>query len=251
MILVVDIGNTTTKLAQFENNSIVTIHRVATEKFQENFLHFFPDIPPQTPVVLASVADNHNQIYHWLKQRVHVFKIDHQTPMPFTNLYATPKTLGIDRMVLAAGAAIFYKNQNCLIIDAGTCVTYEFLDSNNNYLGGAISPGLQMRYKALNHYTAKLPELEPQQIDYLIGKTTNESIHSGVIHGICNEIDAMIEQYKKSSPDLTIILTGGDTLFLAKRLKNVIFANSNFLLESLNALYQYTIENDKKNSSKS
>lgn len=251
MILVVDIGNTTTKLAQFENNSLVKLERFATGEFQEKFSLFFSTLPPTTPVVLSSVGEKHNEIFSWLDKKVHLCKIDHQSTMPFTNAYATPHTLGIDRMVLASGAAIFHKNQNCLIIDAGTCVTYDLLDSNNQYLGGAISPGLQMRFKALNHYTAKLPLLEPEQIDYLIGTTTKESIQSGIVNGICNEIDATIEQYKKSFTDLTIILTGGDTLFLAKRLKNVIFANSNFLLESLNALYQYTIENDKKNSSKS
>ena len=159
----------------------------------------------------------------------------------------TPTTLGIDRMVLAAGAVLQFPKSNRLIIDAGTCITYEFVTDKDEYLGGAISPGLLLRYKALNHYTAKLPLLAPEDIDYLIGDQTDRSIHSGVINGITQEIEGIIAQYKLLYPDLKIILTGGDTLFLVKRLKNVIFANSNFLLESLNNLYQYTIENDKKN----
>jgi type III pantothenate kinase len=168
--------------------------------------------------------------------------INQQSAFPFNNLYQTPLTLGIDRMVLSAGAVLQYQKKNRLIIDAGTCVTYDFIDEFDNYHGGAISPGLQLRYKALNDYTARLPLLALDNPGNFIGNSTNATIHSGVVNGLVYEIDGFIEDFKKKHSNFIIILTGGDTDFLAKRLKNTIFANSNFLLESLNNIFQYKIQ---------
>lgn len=247
MILAIDIGNTRTKLAIFEKDMLLETHFFEINLLEKKIKNILKinDVKPK--VILSSVGKLESTTYNWLLENTEVIEISHKSAFPFMNKYATPATLGIDRMVLAAGATILYPNSNRLVIDTGTCITYEFINDKDEYLGGAISPGLSMRYKALNHYTAKLPLLEPTDIDYLIGNQTNQSIHSGVINGITLEIDGIINQYKSLYPDLKIILTGGDTLFLVKRLKNVIFANSNFLLESLNNLYQYTIENDKKN----
>jgi type III pantothenate kinase len=147
-------------------------------------------------------------------------------------------------MVLAAGATLQFPNQNRLVIDAGTCVTYDFIDENDVYLGGAITPGLRLRYESLHDFTAKLPLLTVENPNYFIGKSTAESIHSGVVNGLVYEIDGFIDEYKALYSNFIIILTGGDTDFLAKRLKNTIFANSNFLLESLNQTFQYKIKND-------
>jgi type III pantothenate kinase len=130
------------------------------------------------------------------------------------------------------------------VIDAGTCVTFDFIDENNNYLGGAISPGLRLRYEALHNFTAKLPLLTLENPKHFIGNSTAESIHSGVVNGLVYEIDGFIDDFKAQNSKFIIILTGGDTEFLAKRLKNTIFANSNFLLESLNQTFQYKIKND-------
>ena len=137
-----------------------------------------------------------------------------------------------------------FPNQNRLVIDAGTCVTYDFVNTENEYLGGAISPGIRLRYESLHNYTAKLPLLTIENPESLIGNTTFDSIHSGVVNGISNEIDGFIDEYKKQYSNFIIILTGGDAEFLAKRLKNIIFANSNFLLESLNQIYLYNFKND-------
>ena len=131
-----------------------------------------------------------------------------------------------------------------MVIDAGTCVTYDFVDVGNHYLGGAISPGIRLRYEALHQYTAKLPLLTKTNPDHYIGNTTQQAIHTGVIQGLIHEIDGFITQYQSQYPNIIIILTGGDADFLAKRLKNTIFANSNFLLESLNQTFQYKIKND-------
>ncbi len=126
-----------------------------------------------------------------------------------------------------------------MIIDAGTCITYDFVNKNKEYLGGAISLGIEMRYKALHKYTSKLPLLEKNIPSNFIGKTTDENIHSGVNNGVLNEINGVIEQYERENPFLTIVLTGGDTYFLAKQLKSSIFANPNFVLEGLNTILIY------------
>jgi len=122
-------------------------------------------------------------------------------------------------------------------------MTYDFTESQNHYLGGAISPGLQLRYNAMHNVTAKLPLLYPEMPDTFIGNTTAGAMHSGVVNGVLYEIEGFVERYREQYQALTIILTGGDAEFLAKRLKNTIFANSNFLLEGLNLLYLY---NDHK-----
>lgn len=247
MILVIDIGNTRTKIAMFENNTISETFFLEGEKKLDFFLKNFSSSNEKLQIALSSVGKLEEETLDWLKQNTDLIVITHKSSFPFKNLYATPTTLGIDRMVLSAGAVLKYPKQNRLVIDAGTCITYDFINDCDEYLGGAISPGLMLRYKSLNDYTEKLPLLKLENINYLIGNQTANSIHSGIVNGVTSEIDGIINEYQKKYPQLTIILTGGDTLFLAKRLKNVIFANSNFLLESMNTLYQYIIENDKKN----
>jgi len=132
-----------------------------------------------------------------------------------------------------------FPDKNVLIIDAGTCITYDFINHKNEYLGGAISPGIKMRYNALHNLTANLPLLEAKPPKDLIGKSTSESIHSGIVNGILKEIDGIVLEYQKKYQDLTVILTGGDTKFLSKQLKSSIFANSNFLLEGLNFILEF------------
>ncbi|MEC4115620.1 type III pantothenate kinase [Myroides phaeus] len=247
MILAIDIGNTRTKIAKFENNRFSETLFFDDEKKVDFFLKKISTEHEKLQIILSSVGKINEETFNWLKQNTNLIVISHKSSFPFKNLYATPNTLGIDRMVLAAGSVMQFPKENRLVIDAGTCITYDFINNNDEYLGGAISPGLMLRYKSLNDYTEKLPLLHPEDIDYLIGDQTTNAIHSGIINGVTTEIDGVIAEYQKKYPQLTVILTGGDTLFLAKRLKNVIFANSNFLLESMNSLYQYIIENDKKN----
>ena len=139
----------------------------------------------------------------------------------------------MDRMVLAAGAVLRYPAQNRLVIDAGTCVTYDYISADDVYRGGAISPGLQMRYEALHHHTAKLPLLKASEHPKLVGNSTENSIHSGVINGIQFELEGFINNYCEEKENIIIILTGGDANFLAGHLKNTIFANSNGTANSL------------------
>ena len=244
MLLVIDVGNSRIKVAVFEHNNPIEIFVFDSDEAVKNFKNILKKYPKTRKAILSLVgkldAATEKLIQNSLKTEI----ITHQTTFPFTNNYATPATLGIDRLVLAAGAVLLYPKQNRLVIDAGTCITYDFIAANDDYLGGAISPGITIRYKSLNNFTAKLPLLEKKETENFIGNSTENSIHSGIINGVCYEIDGFISRYSDKFQDLTIILTGGDAVFLAKRLKNTIFANSNFLLESLNLLSLYSNEND-------
>ncbi|QBZ97485.1 Type III pantothenate kinase [Flavobacterium sangjuense] len=243
MLLTIDVGNTRIKAAVFEQNRLVELSVFTKEAFltETNFiLNKFPKIEK---LVVASVGNVEKELFLSLKNKAEIHFITRESRFPFTNLYSTPTTLGIDRMVLASGAVMQFPNQNRLVIDMGTCITYDFIDENDNYLGGAISPGIRLRYESLHQHTAKLPLLTKNYPESFIGNSTQESIHSGVINGVASEIDGFIELYKTQYAKFIIILTGGDAEFLAIRLKNTIFANSNFLLESLNQTFQYN-QND-------
>ncbi|MBT5857451.1 MAG: type III pantothenate kinase, partial [Flavobacteriaceae bacterium] len=152
--------------------------------------------------------------------------------------YSTKSTLGKDRIALVSAASIEFSNENVLIIDIGSCITYDFKNFNNDYLGGSISPGINMRYMSLNDQTANLPLLSRKNIKNFIGKSTEDSIHSGVINGVVKELNGVIEQYKNEFKEIRIILTGGDSKFLLNSIKNTIFAHSNFLLVGLNFLVE-------------
>jgi type III pantothenate kinase len=244
MLLAVDIGNTKIKAAVFEGNVFLEKFSFPQEEAPQALLKIFEKYPQTTKSILSSVGKEQNELLLWLKNNTLFNGINHTSAFPFANKYTTPATLGIDRMVLAAGAVLHYPAQNRLVIDAGTCVTYDFISAGNEYLGGAISPGLQLRYNAMHTFTAKLPLLYPEMPVGITGNSTAQSMHVGAVNGLLHEIDGFIQQYVEQYQYVTVILTGGDADFLAKRLKNTIFANSNFLLESLNHLYHYTNQND-------
>lgn len=239
MLLAIDIGNTQIKLAVFEENTLINKKTFPPSNWKievENILINFPEIKN---VVVASVGNIPKSDFLEFKTSVEVFFITNESKFPFKNRYLTPSTLGIDRMVVAAGAVLKFPNQNRLIVDAGTCITYDFIDANDVYHGGAISPGIRLRYQSLHNYTTNLPLLNIENPNTIIGNSTVQSIHSGVINGITLEIDGFISSISNKNDNFIIILTGGDSEFLAERLKNTIFANPNFLLESLNQTFQY------------
>jgi len=248
MLLAIDIGNTRIKAAVFEQNTLLEVVVFSKETLQEKMQSILNAHPTITDLMVASVGEIGTKDFLAWDTTLKIHFVSHTTPFPFQNHYATPQTLGIDRMVLAAGAVLQFPKQNRLVIDAGTCITYDFVDANDLYHGGAIAPGIRLRYESLHRYTANLPLLSVESLPFdehkqaqvnLIGSSTQESIHSGVVNGIVHEIDGFIDAYSAKFSNFIIILTGGDTEFLAKRLKNTIFANSNFLLESLNQTYQY------------
>jgi type III pantothenate kinase len=244
MVLTIDVGNTRIKGAVFEGSILLEYFIFVKSEHKKNIENILKKYKKLTHLVISSVGNLEKDAFLDFNNRLNVHFISHKDVFPFVNKYATPQTLGIDRMVLAAGAMLQFPNQNRLVIDAGTCVTYDFIDETDTYHGGAIAPGLRLRYESLHNFTAKLPLLTLENPDFLIGKSTAESIHSGVVNGFVYEIDGFIDEYKALYSNFIIILTGGDTDFLAKRLKNTIFANSNFLLESLNQTFQYKIKND-------
>ena len=244
MILAVDVGNTRIKAAVFEGNTLLESFVFLKTELENSIQNILNKYKNTAHLVVASVSDVEKQAFIQFEKDVNIHFISNKDKFPFVNCYETPETLGVDRMVLAAGATLQYPNQNRLVIDAGTCITFDFIDEKDNYLGGSISPGLRLRYESLHSYTAKLPLLTLENPKHFIGKSTAEAIHSGVVNGLVFEIEGYINEIKGQYSKFIIILTGGDTVFLAKRLKNTIFANSNFLLESLNQIFQYKIKND-------
>ncbi len=244
MIAVIDIGNTRAKLAVFHQNSLL-----------EQWQCYIKDIPK----IVSEISKKHDKISIWVGSHVsknepeiewftknnETYWLKRDQKFPFTNLYQTPESLGLDRMVLASGAVLSYPEQAVLVIDMGTCITFDFVDAERNYHGGAIAPGMQMRYQMMHEKTAKLPLLSPKFSKSVFGKTTEQSMHIGVTNAICSEIESYVDRIQKVYGNFTIILTGGDAVFFAKKLKSAIFANSNFLLESLYHLYLYQISNDQ------
>lgn len=239
MNLVIDIGNSTIKLAVFDGNSLIDFFKTIHQNIQKTITDIFEQHPNIKQVLVSSVSDFDTEIFKNLPNQCKVLVLNHTFKFPIDNLYQTPKSLGLDRLALVSGAVKKYPNSNILIIDAGTCITYDFVDSDSKYHGGAISPGLQMRYKALNEQTSKLPLLKPTVPKSFIGHTTDASIHSGIIFGITHEISGVVADYRSKFPELKVVLTGGDHDFLFKQLKISIFAVSNLLLEGLNYILEF------------
>ena len=241
MNLIIDVGNTLLKLAVFDNQ-MLTVKRSCDKVDFISTLEELSIIHPRiTDVIISSVGNFSEKEILFIQKRYETIILNHQTKVPFINQYKTLETLGVDRIALVSSAAIQYPKDNILIIDVGSCITYDLLNSKNEYLGGSISPGIDLRYKALNDYTNKLPLLKPKIIKKTLGNTTKSSIHIGVVQGVVNEVDGFITRYQLKHKDLTIILTGGGAHYLVDNLKNDIFANSNFLLEGLN----YILQNNK------
>lgn len=239
MNLIVDVGNSSVKLAVFQESKLLESYSSSIKNFFKKFQEIKKDHPQIAFSILSSVIKDTSELEKILEKQTKLFVLNESTKLPFKNNYASPQTLGKDRLALVAAGSLKFQNKNLLVIDAGTCITFDFKNNVNEYLGGAISPGLQMRLKALNHFTAKLPLVDLDENVPLIGDSTQNSILSGVLNGASAELDGIIDRYKADYKYLTVILTGGDTQILSKRVKNSIFANPNFLLEGLNYILEY------------
>ena len=239
MNLIIDAGNSFVKLAVFKKDELIFSEQATYVGFFKVFLKIKAEFPKIDKIMLSSVSKLNKTIIEQEIGTVQLVVLDYTVNMPFQNLYSTPKTLGVDRLALVAGASKQYPNQNCLIIDAGTCVTYDFLDNQGVYKGGGISPGLQLRYNSLNDHTANLPQLKAKYSNILIGNSTENAIHAGVFNGFVNEINGIIEQFSNTFGPLVVILTGGDANFLSKRLKSGIFVDPNFLFKGLNYILDF------------
>ncbi|TCK67422.1 type III pantothenate kinase [Winogradskyella wandonensis] len=239
MNLIVDVGNTRVKFAVFQRNKLLYKTSSIISNFKREYKAVKKQFPALNKAIVSSVGRLTQANISYLKEDLPILELNSKAKIPFKNKYKTPNTLGVDRIALVSASVLNFRDNNALIIDAGTCITYDFITKDNHYLGGAISPGVRLRYKALNDFTANLPLLETEVPKQLIGDSTNTSIHAGVIFGVVNEIDGIIEEYAKKYSDLTVILTGGDAKMLSKQLKSSIFANSDFLLEGLNYILEF------------
>jgi type III pantothenate kinase len=239
MLLTIDVGNTRIKAAVFKEDKLLEKYVFTKNELENQVFFILKQNKNLTKMIVASVGSLDKNAFKVFENDIEIYFVTKESMFPFHNLYKTPSTLGIDRLVLATGAVLSFPKKNRLVIDAGTCVTYDYIDENDNYLGGAISPGIRLRYESLHNYTSKLPLLEKKQPNNQIGNSTEESIHSGVINALIHEMDGFIDYYRSLNANFIIILTGGDAEFLANQLKNTIFAHSNFLLESLNKTFQY------------
>ena len=239
MNLIIDVGNTFVKLAVFQESILKEKVVVSLEVFEKSFKKILESFPKLQKCIISSVGKLGKDQEDLIALSLNTVILNAETKLPFKNLYKTPKTLGVDRIALVSASVQQFPDKNCLIIDAGTCITYDFINKSREYLGGAISPGIRLRYKALHNLTANLPLLETEQPENITGNSTSSAIHSGVVNGILKEIDGVIVDYQNKYSDLTVILTGGDANFLSKQLKSSIFANSNFLLEGLNFILEH------------
>lgn len=239
MNLIIDFGNTRVKAALFTDRLIeMKVYKSGKELLAD---HSF--IVQATNAIVASVVTNHMEVVDIISKKLPVLLFTADTPLPVKNGYRSAQTLGSDRLAASVGAWSLYPNRNVLVIDAGTCVKYNFMNADNVYEGGGISPGVQMRFKALHHYTGRLPLIEfDPDFNELTGQTTESSILSGVINGVIFEMDGTIEAYRRKYPNLTILITGGDAPFLAERLKNPIFAQPNLVLTGLNTILKHYCE---------
>lgn len=235
MNLIIDVGNTRIKMAVFQGDAILVKEVVSKEKFLEKIKDYIKKYDCRH-AIMSSVGFLEEKKLQELHDLIDLVVLRNALNFPFKNLYATPQTLGVDRLALIAAASELYPKKNVLVIDAGTCITYDFICSTNEYLGGSISLGLSMRFKALHSFTEGLPVIKPSSKVVLIGNSTQTSIQTGVENGLIHEILGTIAEYEANFQELTVVLTGGDLNFLSKRLKNSIFANPNFLIRGLNII---------------
>ncbi len=192
--------------------------------------------------ILSSVIAHDPAIEKVLMQQTKLIILTASTPLPFTIPVTRPETMGADRIALAAFATLFYKKQNTLVIGLGTCITYNFINKYNNFIGGSISPGMEMRFKSLHELTALLPMVSAEWNFPLIGYDTKTNILSGVLLGMAAEIDGIINAYKEKFEKFNVLLTGGDTVNFAQHLKNKIFADPYLILKGLYAISHFNHE---------
>ena len=239
MNLVIDIGNSRVKLFLFKNDKI-TFRDIYNHNEFIKSLQTLPYKKEIINVISSSVSTNYDDIIEINFKDSNYFKLSNKNlKLPFRNNYKTLNSLGQDRLALVSSAVFNYPNSNTLIIDVGTCITYDFVDSKNIYYGGAISPGINLRYSSLNEHTSNLPLLEFKEIDTLIGTNTEDSIHSGVYNGVIAEINNHIEKLYSNYIALNVVVTGGSSKFLLNRIKNAIFADQDFLATGLNYIIKY------------
>ena len=229
-----DFGNTRLKVACFQDTQlaeVIVLKNDGIDTIESLIKQFEPE-----KTILSSVIDHNPGIENLLVSKTKFHKLSYLSKLPFTTAVGKPETIGADRLALSAAAVYFFPKQHNLVIGMGSCITYNFINADHEFLGGGISPGMEMRMKSLNQFTAKLPIVKPDGNVPLIGYDTVSNILSGVVMGIANEIDGFIYAYKERFRNFNVHLTGGDLVYLASHLKNQIFADPELIFKGLYAI---------------
>jgi type III pantothenate kinase len=237
VLLVIDHGNTRTKAGVFIGGKLskaLIFNRLTAQGFRKLLKQYHPDA-----ILLSAVGKLSKSVLSVLRSESDLMILSKDTLLPIKNKYRTPETLGADRIACAVAAHAFFPKKNVLVIDAGTCIKYDFVDAKGNYHGGSISPGLEMRFNALHHFTAKLPKVNAAHVQSFIGVDTRTSILTGVVQGIVNEVEGFHQLYKRRFGNVKIVLTGGDSHYLSGLLKLSIFATPDLVLHGLYEILQH------------
>jgi len=242
MDLIIDLGNTNKKLALFKSGELIDLKQfpLLTLKTIRDYTKQYPGIEN---CILSSVIPHHLPVNRYLSSAFNFLELDETTRVPLHNRYRTVKTLGKDRLAAAVAGRNRFPGEDVLVINTGTCITYDFVNKNNEYIGGSISPGILMRFHALNTFTGKLPLVSFSDQEILTGTDTRESILSGVLTGAVAEIEGITARYLKVYPDLKVILSGGDQKYFDKRLKISIFALPNIVIHGLQQILAFNVHN--------
>ena len=236
--LIIDRGNTLTKWALFEEDELVKMGKLDS-KTSASLLDELMQLPECESVLLSSVKRPSLTLERWVGKAKRGVVFTHETPIPVKNAYTTPETLGLDRLASAIGAWNRFPESNSLVVDMGTCIKYDFITAQGEYLGGNISPGMTMRFQALNRYTDKLPLLGYKEFDSIYGNSTETAITIGVVQGVEQELKGTIACFEQQFGKINTLMTGGDASVFEKRLKVPIFAAPNLVLYGLNAILNY------------
>ena len=242
MNLVIDIGNSSVKTAVFKNTELLA-SKLFYSFETDDIKGLFEQYPEITKGIVSVVGKSNYTLEQYLGDHLdYLIMLETETPLPIENLYTTKETLGKDRIAGVAGANFLFPETNILVIDAGTAITYDFINSGAQYVGGSISPGMKMRFRALHEFTDKLPFLSPNDNFKVPSTDTAGAIISGIQSGIIKEVDGFIHEFNKQFPNLRVILTGGDAIFFEKKLKSSIFVDLNLILKGLNIILNFNAE---------
>jgi len=235
MNLAIDIGNSATKIGLFNKDQL----QMSLDNFDTGTIITFIEKNNIDRVIISSVGKDRKDMINSINKKCDVMVLDQSTKLPVNIKYTTPETLGTDRLAAVTGANFLHPGQNCLVLDAGTCITFDLIDEEANYLGGSISPGIDLKYKALHNFTAQLPLIEFKKMTALTGNSTENAIQSGVVNGTIAEINGLINQYLEKYDGLKIIFCGGAAKFFESRIKAHIFVVSELVLIGLNRILNY------------
>ena len=242
MNLIIDQGNTRVKCAVFNSNDVIVFKSVKLKRYAHSILNELPSTLKIENVILSNTSLPDKFLMDQLRTYQHFLHLDHSTKIPIVNKYGTPETLGKDRIAAAVGAWMKYPNENILFIDMGTCITMNFVNNKGWFLGGNISPGIKMRFKAMHKFTANLPLAENVLNDEFIADTTVKALQNGAIKGTFREIDSFITETRNKFGEIKVILTGGDAFFFENWTKNMIFVAPNLVMEGLNEILKYNVK---------